>query len=146
MAKTPYAEQRYRRLRGMLLGPGVVCAHCKRQQATTLDHDPPLAMHQHREGTGCCRLIPSCRDCNQQGGQLVRMGVWQPDMPVLRVEPDPERPGLAASDPRWRVPWLKGLRRPPRDAVWPRLMTVPHPAASGSYGREFIQWAEHRTG
>ena len=35
----------YPRLRGILLGDGVQCAHCKRARATELDHDPPLAMH-----------------------------------------------------------------------------------------------------
>ena len=40
------------------------------------------------------------------------------------------------------MPWLKGLLRPPADATWPRLMTVPHPRAAGSLGPEFIAWAE----
>jgi len=67
---------------------------------------------------------------------------WQP--PPLELER--ERDGLAASDKRWRVPWLRGLRRPPADAVWPRYMTVPHPAAVGSIGPEFIAQAEARSG
>ena len=54
--------------------------------------------------------------------------------------------GSAASDERWEVPWLKGLRRVPRDATWPRLMTVPHPQAAGSLGGEFVRWAERREG
>ena len=62
------------------------------------------------------------------------------------VDVSPEREGLAAADPRWRVPWLKGLRRVPGDATWPRLMTVPHPAAVDSFGSEFSSWAEGRTG
>ena len=34
----------------------------------------------------------------------------------------------------------------PKDATWPRLMTVPHPRAVGSLGAEFVRWAERRTG
>jgi len=58
----------------------------------------------------------------------------------------PERGGLAAKDERWAVPWLKGLRRVPKDATWPRLMTVPHPAAVGSFGAQFVKWADRREG
>src|SRR5262245_29011328 len=62
------------------------------------------------------------------------------------VELEPEPAGLPRDDPRWRVPWLRGLRTPPAGAVWPRLMTVPHPRAAGSLGREFVRWAEARSG
>src|SRR5262245_35443390 len=58
----------------------------------------------------------------------------------------PERLGLAASDPCWRVPWLRGLRKVPANATWPRYMTAPHPSAVGSLGREFIRTAEGREG
>jgi hypothetical protein len=68
--------------------------------------------------------------------------LWRQRLPEL----EPERDGLAASDPVWRVPWLKGFRRPPSDATWPRLMTVPHPAAVGSLGKEFIRSARARAG
>jgi hypothetical protein len=62
------------------------------------------------------------------------------------LEDVPERDGLAWSDRRWMVPWLKGLRRPPQDAMWPRLMTVPHGQATGSLGPEFVRFAEDRSG
>src|SRR5262245_47786932 len=146
MARTPYAEPHYRRVRRMLLGPGVLCAHCQRNPASELDHDPPLAMHKHRAGTDCCRLIPSCRECNQESGRLVAAGAWRPGVEVVPLELPSEPVGLDAADRRWRVPWLRGLRRPPANAVWPRLMTVPHPRAAGSLGREFIAWAEQRSG
>jgi hypothetical protein len=67
--------------------------------------------------------------------------LWLP--PTVEVE---ERDGLAWSDRRWQVGWLKGLRRPPADAMWPRLMTVPHPRAVGSLGPNFIRFAEDRSG
>jgi hypothetical protein len=59
---------------------------------------------------------------------------------------EPERDGLSAEDGCWRVPWLAELRSPPANAVWPRLMTVPHPRAVGSLGPEFVAWAEARSG
>jgi hypothetical protein len=62
------------------------------------------------------------------------------------VDLEPERDGLSQADPRWHVPWLDELRKVPRDAVWPRLMTVPHPRAVASLAPEFIRMAEKRTG
>jgi len=146
VAPHPYAERHYLRTRNLLLGDGVLCVHCQREKATELDHDPPLAMHRHREGTACCRLVPCCRACNHRSGHEVRMGRWRPGFDSAPVEPEPERDGLAAKDRRWRVPWLDGLRVPPADATWPRLMTVPHPAAVGSLGPEFWAFAAERSG
>jgi len=132
----------------MLLDPPVACAHCQQAVATELDHDPPLAMHVHREGSGCCRYIPSCRDCARSQGYLVSHGLWRPTSALagLADEVEPERGGLEATDSAWRVPWLRGLRKVPTDATWPRLMSVPHRRAVGSLGPEFIRWAEERTG
>jgi hypothetical protein len=72
--------------------------------------------------------------------------VPQPWMGPGQVELEPERDGLEQEDPVWRVPWLRGLRSVPKDATWPRLMTVPHPAAEGSLGRKFARFAEARSG
>lgn len=53
------------------------------------------------------------------------------------VEPD----GFPIDDPVWQVSWLSDLVADiPDEAVWPRLMTVPHPRAVGSLGREFEWW------
>jgi hypothetical protein len=65
---------------------------------------------------------------------------------VLVVAPEPEPEGLGWDDERWRVPWLKGLRRPPADASWPRLMSVPHARAVDSLGAEFVAWSERTMG
>jgi hypothetical protein len=148
MARTPYDEPHYRRVRRLQLGSPVLCAHCQRDRATTLDHDPPLAMHLHRPGTSCCRLIPSCQECNREGGRLVQTGVWRPGMSAVppELEPEPEPDGLLPGDRRWGVPWLKRFRRVPKDATWPRLMSVPHARAVGSLGPEFVRWAEKRSG
>src|SRR5262245_3973135 len=121
----PYGSG-YQRARANLLSTPAKCAHCQRRAATEADHDPPLAAHTHIEGTGCCRLIPSCHDCARRQGGLIRAGKWRPGMEVA-VEEDAERDGLAASDRRWRVAWLAELLEVPPDATWPRLMTVPHP-------------------
>jgi hypothetical protein len=139
-------DAQYRRIRALMLDPPTPCARCRRRQATTLDHDPPLAMHVHRQGTQCCRLVPCCEECNRRGGVMVHNGTWRPGVELAATEPEPERDGLPAKHPVWRVPWLRGLRRIPAGAVWPRLMTVPHPAAVGSLGKEFIRFAQHRSG
>jgi hypothetical protein len=80
---------------------------------------------------------------------MVAAGLWRPGMSPVDGEADesePERDGIAASDSRWRVPWLRGLRKPPANATWPRLMTVPHPRATGSLGKAFIREVEARDG
>ena len=127
---------------------GTICAHCQRAPATTLDHHPPLAMHVHRAGSHCCRLIPSCEPCKREGAVAVNQGRWHPELlPVPdEVEPEPERDGLLVGDRRWKVAWLKDLQKLPADATWPRLMTVPHRLAVGSLGAEFAGWAETRSG
>lgn len=59
----------------------------------------------------------------------------------------PEPPGFGRRDAVWDVPWLSGLRsRVPKDATWPRLMTVPHPRAVDSLGREVAAWVRRRRG
>jgi hypothetical protein len=130
-----------------MLDPPVPCAHCKRRVATSLDHDPPLAMHVHRQGSDCCRLIPSCDECNRRGGLMVANGTWRPGVELAGTEPAPEPAGIPASDRCWRVPWLAELvAEMPPDAIWPRLMTAPHPRAVGSLGAEFVAWSDERSG
>lgn len=136
----------HRRVRALVLGAGVMCVHCGRRQATELDHDPPLAMHIHREGTGCCRRVPACSLCNRRGGWMVANGTWRPGTEVAAPDSEPERAGLHHDDRRWRVPWLDDLLDVPADATWPRLMTVPHPRAVASLGEEFTAWAQERSG
>jgi len=108
------------------------------------DHQPPLAVHDHVDGSGCCVLVPSCQPCSLvQGGKLVRRLQTRPahTRPVPRLlegEPD----GFGPEDPVWdAAPWLDGLREVPVDAVWPRYMTVPHPDAVGTLGDELVAHA-----
>lgn len=39
--------------------------------ATTLDHVPPLALHHHVRGSGCCVLVPACVRCNLGAGAAI---------------------------------------------------------------------------
>ena len=87
---------------------------------------------------------PEHRRCNRAAGGRQSGGrvQWRPGPP----EPEPERDGLEPDDERWGVPWLTALRKVPADAVWPRLMTVPHPRAVGSLGDEFVGWLRSGAG
>jgi hypothetical protein len=86
-------------------------------------------------------LGPSHARCNRAAPKR-RLELVPPPAPAEPLKRD----GLEASDPRWRVPWLVGLRRPPKGAAWPRLMSLPHPAAAGSLGAELVAFAEQRSG
>src|SRR5262245_25661856 len=118
----------------MVLAGGVRCARCGEE----IRPGEPWDLG-HRDGSKVEYTGPEHRRCNRATSGR------RPWMPPAPVELEPERDGLDPSDARWRVPWLKGLRRVPRDAVWPRLMTVPHPDATGSLGAEFVRFAEARS-
>ena len=140
MARNPYGWAHQRRRRA-ILRPGVVCHLCG-APASELDHVPPLALHRHVEGSGCCRSLPACGDCQrQQAAELGWRGHWTTPQPVLlEEEPDPAAsPG--PDDPIWdAAPWLEQLRDVPASAMWPRFMTGPHPDAVGSFGTDAIRW------
>lgn len=118
----------------LVLAGGVRCARCgdpiRPGQPWDLDHDD-TDKSRYRG--------PSHRWCNQSAGGA-RAHAASVDVEL------PERDGLASSDDRWAVPWLKPFLRVPKDATWPRLMTVPHPNAAGSLGPEFVRWADKRVG
>ena len=90
-----------------------------------------------------CRRASRCSVA--QGGAISRalaLGAAR-RLEVAVVEPE----GFGPQDPIWdRAPWLKPLRRVPRDATWPRLMTAPHPKATGTFGPQFVRWAQAWTG
>lgn len=87
-------------------------------------------------------LVPSCEACSRlQAAELTNEGDSRPPPP-----PVAQPAGFDAGTGVWDVAWLDGLRDVPGDAVWPRLMTVPHPDAVGSLEPEFTGWVEGRTG
>jgi hypothetical protein len=142
---SPYGPAHERR-RAALIRPGALCHHCG-EPASELDHAPPLALHHHVEGSGCCRSLPACWRC--QRAQAAALGWHRHDAPVPEVgfalaEPD-DSPG--PDHPIWdAAPWLAPWRDVPADATWPRFMTAPHPAAVGSYGPDAVEWLEAEAG
>jgi hypothetical protein len=64
---SPYGPA-YQRARAQLLARNPRCHYCP-HPASTADHVPPLALHHHREGSGCCHLVPACPPCQVTGGR-----------------------------------------------------------------------------
>jgi hypothetical protein len=70
---------------------------------------------------------------------------------VEETAPQLEGAGKAGGPPRAvtamvtaLAPWRPGAADMPGSARWPRLLTAPHPAATGSYGAECAAWGESR--
>lgn len=150
MANPAYAHPAYRKARARLMAGGPVCAHCGRP-GTEADHQPPLVLHRHVEGSGCCQLVASCAPCARRQGAILQGRVTSPRPTATAsapaaAAPPPEPVGYPPTHPVWAVMWLDCLRDVPADAAWPRLMTPPHPAAVGSYGAELAAYAHDRTG
>jgi hypothetical protein len=134
-AGSPYGPAHEKRRRALLGRGDVLCEHCQLRPATVADHQPPLLMHDHVEGSDCCGVVPSCAECSSvQGGLLAWVGKAKANVEV----PDPD--GLPPDDPCWDVPWLDELRDVPPEGTWPRLMSAPHPRAVGSYGVDAEAW------
>lgn len=151
-ARSEYATPEYRKARARILAGGPPCSHNCGRPATEADHQPPLSLHTHVAGTGCCRLVPSCSTCaRRQGAILSTVGKRlraTPAPPPTRPSPTPELDavGYPVADPIWNVPWLDELRDLPAEATWPRLMTPPHPDAVGSYVDELTEHARTSRG
>jgi hypothetical protein len=126
-----------RGLEPFVLAGGVDCARCG--EPISPGEEWHLGHTDDRTGyTG-----PEHARCNvRAGAEKATRARWYPPPPP---EQQPEPAALGADDPRWRRSWLEELLDVPADAVWPRYMTVPHPAAGGSLGEEFIGWAEARS-
>ena len=73
MGRHPYGH-RYRLVRASLLGqPCALLLVCDGAPAESADHSPPLSRHEHREGSGCCRLQPACMACQGEQARLLSM-------------------------------------------------------------------------
>jgi len=86
---SPYGP-RYERDRRALLARGGACwlrLVCDGVPGTTADHDPPLSLHHHVEGSGCCVLRLACSPCQSRQALLLRRGRYE-----TRRPPEPSRP------------------------------------------------------
>lgn len=138
-----YAQAK-RRLRGRPCHLRLVCDGAP---GTEPDHVPPLSRHRHVDGSGCCVLKAACSACQRRQAVLLanETRMAKASGLVLEFDEEPEPEGFPLESDVWAVPWLDDLRDLPADAVWPRLMTVPHPRAVGSLGVEFEGWClSHR--
>jgi hypothetical protein len=133
-ARNPHKNLRKRVAEAVDTG-GVRCARCGEPimpgQPWDLGHVDGGGPHEYSG--------PEHRRCNRATAGRYWWATLQPELP-------PERDGVPASDPRWRVPWLTPFLDVPSDATWPRLMSLPHERAAASLGDEFAAWAETRTG
>jgi hypothetical protein len=142
---SPYGPS-YERRRKQVLAGGARCHVCG-DPATEADHVPPLVLHRHVNGSGCCELLPSCGSCaREQGGQLVPGGIGRRDPDGGDIAELPEPLGYERDAGAWAVEWLDDLLDVPDDAAWPRLMTLPHPRAVASLGLDFEAWVKARNG
>jgi hypothetical protein len=139
---SPYGPE-HQRKRKAVLGPGAVCHMCG-EPATEADHVPPLALHRHVNGSGCCELLPACFDCQREQGAQVAAAKRGRQLDEGIELPEPL--GFERDSGVWAVEWLDDLLDVPDDASWPRLMSLPHPRAVASLGRDFEAWVGHRTG
>lgn len=125
---------------------------CDGSPADSADHFPPLSRHPggadgHVEGSGCCVLRPACMRCQGAQAAQLRNETRSGRVATVELEVVEEPDGFPVDSPVWRVPWLVDLvDEMPADATWPRYMTVPHPDAVDSLGREFEWWAWARRG
>jgi hypothetical protein len=70
--RSAYGDREYRARKAQQRRWGSEVCACG-APADTLDHQPPLALHDHVRNSGCCELIPACRRCNCRGGQRIAL-------------------------------------------------------------------------
>ena len=109
---SPYGPAHQRRRKALIV-PGAKCHRCG-AQASELDHVPPLTLHDHVEGSGCCTSLPACGPCQRaQADALGRNRYDTPAQPPVAVVAEPDdSPGPGAAV--WDVPWPRGLPRAAR--------------------------------
>lgn len=134
----------------MLLERYPWCQNGDGRPSSVADHDPPIALHRHVEGSGCCSYRATCIDCSRrQGAEItneLRRRAAEPGAPaeLQFIEPEPA-PG--PGDSVWdSLPWLDALRDVPADAAWPRFMSGPHPQTVATLLPEFEAFVLERSG
>lgn len=68
MARAPYREPGYLAALEVLAHGDIGCWYGCGARATSPDHWPPLSLHDHEPGSGCCELRPACLPCQLSGG------------------------------------------------------------------------------
>lgn len=68
---SPYNEASYRAERARIALEGPPCWRRCGRVATTPDHVPALARHDHVPGSGCCVLLPACEPCQYGHGARI---------------------------------------------------------------------------
>lgn len=66
-----YGEAAYRQAKRELRLHEHLCWHGCGRRATSPDHYPALADHDHDPGSECCALLPSCLACQSSSGAAV---------------------------------------------------------------------------
>lgn len=97
-AGSPY-DAAYQRERAALLAGRPRCACGCGALADSADHVPPLYLHRHVPGTGCCRLRPMRLGCNveQTGGWRAATAVRE----ARKAGIDLRRRAIPAPSRRW---------------------------------------------
>lgn len=91
LTRRVYGEADYRAAVAYLRAVEVACWHGCGRRASTPDHVPALADHDHREGSGCCQLRPSCQPCNVATGAAVGNRRRRAASPTARLAPGSDR-------------------------------------------------------
>ena len=142
---SPYGPA-HQRLRKALIVPGAKCHVCG-AQATELDHVPPLALHEHHEGSGCCRSLPACDDCQRAQADALGRNRHGTTPPPARAAHRGRARRLAWPRCRHLAQALaRRVARRARDRHVAALYDRPAPRRRRLYGAEALEWLEREAG
>lgn len=130
---SPYNAEYQRTRKGLLGRPCQMRLACDGHPADSADHDPPLALHAHVEGSGCCILRPGCSACQGKQARMVLRQLYKgkkrpPTKPRVIVQSD-LRDALVKyrrrkADGRYRLIKLMVLRGEMADSIAARLLST----------------------
>ena len=87
MTRRAYNDPDYRAAVADLRVNDRPCHVCGRP-ATTVDHRPALALHEHVRGAGCCQLLPACGPHNYGAGRRIAVQAARRRGAGLSVRPN----------------------------------------------------------